>query len=177
MRRRLWRCTAGAGGDCPQHSFGNSPHPIDVVGDMETALVAAFEDGPGVIVIAGTGSIAYGRDKQGRTLRAGGWGFAIGDEGSAHWIGREAVSAVLRASDRGGESPSLAAALCKAWGVGTLIDLARGGELSPAAGFLCAGARGDRKQRRSSDDRSFPGRTRAVGTGSRRDQEIVWAWR
>ena len=111
------------------------PTAVDVVGDMETALVAAFEDGPGVIVIAGTGSIAYGRDKQGRTLRAGGWGFAIGDEGSAHWIGREAVSAVLRASDRGGESPSLAAALCKAWGVGTLIDLARGANSVPPPDF------------------------------------------
>ena len=73
--------------------------PIDVVGDMQIALEAAFDTGPGVIVIAGTGSIAYGRDLQGTTVRAGGWGFAIGDEGSAHWIGRAAVSAVLRASD------------------------------------------------------------------------------
>ena len=73
------------------------PTPIDVVGDMEIALDAAFDTGPGIVVIAGTGSIAYGRDRQGRTARAGGWGFAIGDEGSAHWIGRAAVSAVLRA--------------------------------------------------------------------------------
>jgi glucosamine kinase len=109
--------------------------PVDVVGDMETALVGAFEEGPGVIVIAGTGSIAYGRDKQGRKLRAGGWGFAIGDEGSAHWIGREAVSAVLRASDRGDESPALAAALCKAWGIGTLIDLARAANSVPPPDF------------------------------------------
>ena len=74
--------------------------PIDVVGDMQIALEAAFGTGPGVIVIAGTGSIAYGRDHAGNTARAGGWGFAIGDEGSAHWIGREAVRAVLRAFDR-----------------------------------------------------------------------------
>jgi glucosamine kinase len=73
---------------------------IDVVGDMEIALEAAFGAGPGVIVIAGTGSIAYGRDATGRTARAGGWGFAISDEGSAHWIGRTAVSAVLRAIDK-----------------------------------------------------------------------------
>jgi glucosamine kinase len=73
--------------------------PIDVVGDMEIALEAAFDTSPGVVVNAGTGSFAYGRDRHGNTARAGGWGFAIGDEGSAHWIGRAAVSAVLRASD------------------------------------------------------------------------------
>ena len=72
---------------------------IEVVGDMRIALAAAFGEGPGVIVIAGTGSIAYGRDRQGKTARAGGWGFGISDEGSAYWIGRAAVSAVLRAID------------------------------------------------------------------------------
>ena len=72
-----------------------------VVGDMETTMYAAFEDGPGVIVIAGTGSIAYGRNAQGKTMRAGGWGFAISDEGSGQWIGRTAVSEGLRARDEG----------------------------------------------------------------------------
>jgi glucosamine kinase len=79
------------------------PGEIEVVGDMQIALAAAFGAGPGVIVIAGTGSIAYGRDAEGRTARAGGWGFAISDEGSAHWIGRAAVSAVLRAADQAGD--------------------------------------------------------------------------
>ena len=108
------------------------PTPIDVVGDMLIALEAAFDSGPGVIVIAGTGSIAYGRDRLGSTARAGGWGFAIGDEGSAHWIGRASVSAVLCAADlagtsHGGAPPPdapLASALCKAWGVTSLADLA-----------------------------------------------------
>jgi glucosamine kinase len=59
---------------------------VMVVGDMETTLYAAFEGGPGVIAIAGTGSIAYGRNAGGKTLRAGGWGFAISDEGSGQWI-------------------------------------------------------------------------------------------
>ena len=117
------------------------PMPIDVVGDMQIALEAAFDDGPGVIVIAGTGSIAYGRDRQGRTLRAGGWGFAIGDEGSAHWIGRSAVSAILRASDRVDEtstSPShesLATTVFKAWGVTSLADLARAANSIPPPDF------------------------------------------
>jgi len=76
------------------------PAEIEVVGDMQIALEAAFGGGPGVIVIAGTGSIAYGRDAQGRIARAGGWGFAVSDEGSAHWIGRSAVAALLRAVDQ-----------------------------------------------------------------------------
>ncbi len=118
------------------------PTPIEVVGDMLIALEAAFDSGPGVIVIAGTGSIAYGRDRQGTTLRAGGWGFAIGDEGSAHWIGRAAVSAVLRSSDLIGETAegsaensALAAALFKVWGVTSLADLARAANSIPPPDF------------------------------------------
>ncbi len=117
--------------------------PIDVVGDMQIALEAAFDTGPGVMVIAGTGSIAYGRDAQGTTVRAGGWGFAIGDEGSAHWIGRTAVNAVLRAADpRDGATSdvtpvgsSLAGALLKAWGVRSLDDLARAANSIPPPDF------------------------------------------
>lgn len=117
------------------------PAPIDVVGDMQTALEAAFDTGPGVIVNAGTGSFAYGRNGEGKTLRAGGWGFAIGDEGSAHWIGREAVAAVLRASDMTFGTPEdvfhsdLATALCKAWGVNSLPDLARAANSIPPPNF------------------------------------------
>jgi len=111
--------------------------PVEVVGDMQIALEAAFDEGPGVIVIAGTGSIAYGRDRQGKTVRAGGWGFAIGDEGSAHWIGRAAVIALLRASDQNevaGDS-ALAAALFRAWGVRSLSDLARAANSVPPPDF------------------------------------------
>jgi len=80
---------------------------IEVTGDMPIALEAAFGDGPGVIVIAGTGSFAYGRNVDGKTARAGGWGFAISDEGSAHWIGRMAVSEILRNVDAGRDSSAL----------------------------------------------------------------------
>lgn len=114
--------------------------PVDVVGDMEIALEAAFGAGPGVIVIAGTGSIAYGRNESGNTARAGGWGFAIGDEGSAHWIGREAIRAVLRdADDKGQIQPSprsnLVAALLQAWKVNSLLDLARMANAVPPPDF------------------------------------------
>src|SRR5437868_383238 len=65
------------------------------VGDHIIAHEAAFRGEAGVLVIAGTGSIAYGRNEKGRTARAGGEGPEISDEGSGFWIGREAVR-VLR---------------------------------------------------------------------------------
>ncbi len=74
---------------------------VEVVGDVEIAFEDAFNVGQGVIVIAGTGSIAYGRNLSGEVARAGGWGWAVSDEGSGHWVGTEAVRAVLRARDRG----------------------------------------------------------------------------
>lgn len=102
------------------------PNQIEVIGDMETSLDAAFDTGPGAIVIAGTGSIAYGRNLQSMTTRAGGWGFAIGDEGSAHWIGREALRVTLRKHDEdpGNAHTAFAGALCDVWGASSLKDLA-----------------------------------------------------
>jgi len=64
---------------------------VRVVSDVELAHEAAFGGGPGILVIAGTGSIAFGRDGSGRTARAGGLGALLGDEGSAFWLGREAL--------------------------------------------------------------------------------------
>lgn len=80
------------------------PGEIEIIADTVIALEAAFGSGPGVVVIAGTGSIAYGRNAQQETARVGGWGFAISDEGSGHWIGRTAVSAALRTRDEGGST-------------------------------------------------------------------------
>jgi N-acetylglucosamine kinase-like BadF-type ATPase len=114
--------------------------PVDVFGDMQIALEAAFDTGPGVVVNAGTGSFAYGRNQAGQTLRAGGWGFAIGDEGSAHWIGRQAVSTVLRESDRREDASQfvetcLVQGLYKAWGVRSILDLARAANSVPPPDF------------------------------------------
>jgi N-acetylglucosamine kinase-like BadF-type ATPase len=67
--------------------------------DAAIALEAALGRRPGVIVIAGTGSIACGRDTAGHVARAGGWGSVFGDEGSAYAVGRSAISAALRARD------------------------------------------------------------------------------
>src|SRR5207237_4016708 len=69
------------------------------------ALVAGAGNEPGIVVIAGTGSIVYGRNAQHVAARAGGWGHILGDEGSGYWIGREALAAVMRADDgRGPET-------------------------------------------------------------------------
>ena len=93
------------------------PGNLRVVGDHVIAHRAAFGILPGVLVIAGTGSVAYGRNESGTTARAGGWGPVISDEGSAFWIGREAVSAALRTWNRG-TSNGLLAAITAAWKVG-----------------------------------------------------------
>ncbi|HEY3930268.1 MAG TPA: BadF/BadG/BcrA/BcrD ATPase family protein [Candidatus Koribacter sp.] len=74
---------------------------IVVVGDMVIAHYGALEGEPGILVNAGTGSIAYGRNAAGETARAGGWGFAISDEGSGHWIGRVAIATAMRCFDTG----------------------------------------------------------------------------
>ncbi len=74
---------------------------IYVAGDHIIAHRAAFGTSHGVLVIAGTGSIAFGRNPAGETARAGGWGPNVSDEGSAFWVGREAVIAALRAYDMG----------------------------------------------------------------------------
>lgn len=74
---------------------------IRIVGDMVIAHQAALEGAPGVLVNAGTGSIAYGCNTEGETARAGGWGFAISDEGSGHWIGRLAIAEAMRSFDAG----------------------------------------------------------------------------
>jgi glucosamine kinase len=107
---------------------------IEIVGDMVIALEAAFGGDPGVIVIAGTGSIAYGVNAAAQAARAGGWGFAISDEGSGQWIGRAAVSAAVRAYDEG-ESGSLLAYVLEAWNLATHEQLVIAANSSPAPDF------------------------------------------
>lgn len=107
---------------------------IKIVGDMAIALQAAFDDGPGVVVIAGTGSIAYGRNHLGQIARAGGWGHAISDEGSGHWVGRTAIGAALRARDERRDS-ALLRALQQVWRLETPEDLVRAANAIPPPDF------------------------------------------
>lgn len=80
---------------------------ILVVNDALIALQAGIGDGPGIVIVSGTGSIAYGRNATGEAARAGGWGHVLGDEGSGYWIGRRALRAVVRHADGRGGPTSL----------------------------------------------------------------------
>lgn len=88
---------------------------VVVVSDGEIALQGALSSDPGILLIAGTGSVAWGRGESGRVESCGGWGMVIGDEGSAYALGRAALVAAVRAEDgRGAETaltPLLLAAL------------------------------------------------------------------
>ena len=86
---------------------------IEVVGDMVVAFEAAFGGGPGIVLIAGTGSICFGQNEKGETARAGGRGSEFSDEGSADWIGRMAVQAI-----RPDHNGPLARAVTEAWKLG-----------------------------------------------------------
>jgi N-acetylglucosamine kinase-like BadF-type ATPase len=72
---------------------------VVIVNDALIALETGAPGQPGVVIISGTGSIAYGRNAAGEAARSGGWGYVLGDEGSGYWIGRAALRAVLRAAD------------------------------------------------------------------------------
>jgi glucosamine kinase len=98
---------------------------ILVVNDALIALVAGAHDAPGIVIIAGTGSITYGRNRAGEAARAGGWGHMVGDEGSGYWIGREAVAAVMRASDGRGPATRLTAEILTHFGVADVSRLPR----------------------------------------------------
>jgi N-acetylglucosamine kinase-like BadF-type ATPase len=107
---------------------------VEVVGDPVIAIEAAFGAGPGVIAIAGTGSIVYGRDAAGHTARAGGWGFAVSDEGSGHWIGRSAVSTILNAHDQGLET-ALTPLVFQTWKLASLDELVQHANSTPPPDF------------------------------------------
>ncbi len=82
---------------------------VHAVNDALIALIAGADEDPGVVVIAGTGSIAYGVGPEATAARAGGWGEVYGDEGSAFWVGARALAAVVRAADRRGPATALSA--------------------------------------------------------------------
>ncbi len=80
---------------------------VRIVNDAYIALVAGAPDEFGIVVVSGTGSIAYGVDPEGRSARSGGWGPLLGDEGSAFWLGHAAVRQGVRAADGRGPATSL----------------------------------------------------------------------
>jgi glucosamine kinase len=96
---------------------------VVVQGDGEIALTDAFGSGAGVILISGTGSIAYGRSPAGVLARCGGWGPAFGDEGSGAWIGRKALAIVAAAQDGREPSTALTGAILTAAQVNEAVEL------------------------------------------------------
>jgi len=95
---------------------------ITVVHDARLVLAAAgFESG--IALISGTGSVAYGRDGAGREARAGGWGWLVGDDGSAAWLAREAAREVMLRSDSGEPLGSLGDSMLEAVRARGITDL------------------------------------------------------
>jgi N-acetylglucosamine kinase len=96
---------------------------LTITHDAEIALAGAVNGGAGVIVIAGTGSIAFGKNRQGVTARAGGWGHIFGDEGAAFDIARQALRAMLREQEGWGPRTALTPALLEATAAASAHDL------------------------------------------------------
>src|SRR5207245_1423663 len=123
--------------------------------DAEASLATAFVGGPGILVSAGTGSIAYARDPGGRLHSSGGHGWQVGDEGGGYWLGRRALAAAARAHEGRGEATTLLATVLTArWGVRGAAR--RGGAPRPAS------AEHDRYTRR---------RAEAGGRGTKRREK------
>jgi len=80
---------------------------VRVMTDGEIALVAAFGQSPGILILAGTGSVGLARDPEGNINRAGGYGWQMGDEGSGYALGRAALGVVGRAADGIAETTGL----------------------------------------------------------------------
>jgi len=94
-----------------------------VVNDAAIALAAGAPERVGIVVLAGTGSIAYGADRTGRTARSGGYGFLLADEGSGYWFGHQALRAAVRGFDGRGPETRLGPLLFQALEVSTVQEL------------------------------------------------------
>ncbi len=90
-----------------------SAQRLEIVGDAEIALLGGLGGEPGIVVIAGTGSMAFGKNAAGKTSRAGGWGYVFGDEGGAFGIVRQALRAALRQGEGWGPETALTDVLLK----------------------------------------------------------------
>ena len=96
---------------------------ISIVNDCEIVLEAGSNVGWGIALIAGTGSIAFGKSPSGARVRAGGWGYLLGDEGSAYDLSRQALRVAVRAADGRGPSTQLLPAILARWELKQPMDL------------------------------------------------------
>ena len=122
-----------AGSDHPRHRqdvidalkifFPRGNFIVDT--DARVALTGAVGFGAGVVIISGTGSVAFGRNATGAEARAGGWGPTLGDEGSGYWIAREGLAAVVRAHDARGFTTRMTDLICAEYGMCNAEELPR----------------------------------------------------
>jgi glucosamine kinase len=125
----LWAGLAGAGHEASRLGVERAlegaglARRVRVGTDVEAAFHAAFPEGPGLMLIAGTGSIAWGRRPAGDLCRVGGWGQQLGDEGSGYAIGLKALRAVARAEDERTDSTTLQADILATLGLSSSVDL------------------------------------------------------
>lgn len=96
---------------------------VVVVSDALVALVAGVGEEPGIVIICGTGAVAYGRNARDQSASAGGWGHVLGDEGSGYWISRRALQAVARAADGRGPATGLTPRILNHFEVARPADL------------------------------------------------------
>ncbi|MGI9078863.1 MAG: BadF/BadG/BcrA/BcrD ATPase family protein [Gemmatimonadaceae bacterium] len=129
MPRVLCIGVAGVGRDDERHALWQAltnrdmADEVIVRSDAEIAMEDAFGDGAGILLIGGTGSIAFARGPAGGSARCGGWGPICGDEGGGAWIGRRALSVVTAASDGREPETGLVGAILEAAGVHQIEEL------------------------------------------------------
>lgn len=112
-------CLGFSGGAADKETYSRElirSKRFEITHDATIALAGAFAGEPGIIIISGTGSMAFGRDAAGKTARAGGWGYVFGDEGGGFDITRQALRAALRMEEGWGPETAVRAALLHATG-------------------------------------------------------------
>jgi N-acetylglucosamine kinase-like BadF-type ATPase len=96
---------------------------VRVVNDAVIALLAGAPERTGIVLLAGTGSIAYGIDPSGTTARAGGYGYLLADEGSGYWLGHQALRAAMRGFDGRGPDTKITPLVVEALAVQSPLEL------------------------------------------------------
>lgn len=127
-------CIGSAGIDLPQNvqdyekmlRASGIRCPLKAVNDVEIVFESEAKGQSGIVVVSGTGSIVFGKDEKKCTVRIGGWGHIVGDEGSGYWIGKEAVRRSLCSYDGREEKTALIPLLeeaCKIKKIPDILDI------------------------------------------------------
>ncbi len=99
------------------------PDRIIPSSDVEIALVGGRGERQGILLLAGTGSVAYGINTVGETVQVGGWGYLVGDEGSGYWLGKAALQEITHAADGRSASGLLTQTILVELGLSRPVDL------------------------------------------------------